>query len=71
MHVQHRWEFSGLPGDISEIPPLYILNSNPWALNQVRGQYLVGSLSGADASKKVTEAPTKVGYSGMATREIV
>jgi len=31
----------------------------------------VGSLSGADASKKVTEAFTKVGYPGMATREIV
>ena len=31
----------------------------------------MGSLSGADASKKVTEAFTKVGYSGMATRKIV
>ena len=37
----------------------------------VRGQYLVGSLSGADASQKVTEAFTKVGYPGMETREIV
>jgi hypothetical protein len=46
MHVQYRWEPSGN----SEIPPLYIFNSNPLALNQVGGQYLVGSLSGADAS---------------------
>ena len=36
-----------------------------------RGQCLVGSLSGADASQKVTEAFTKVGYPGMETREIV
>ena len=36
-----------------------------------RGQCLVGSLSGADASQKVTEAFTKVGYLGMETREIV
>jgi len=35
------------------------------------GQCLVGSLSGADASQKVTEAFTKVGYPGMETREIV
>jgi len=35
------------------------------------GQCLVGSLSGADASQKVTEAFTKVGYLGMETREIV
>ena len=34
-------------------------------------QYLAGSLSGADASQKVTEAFTKVGYPGMETREIV
>ena len=36
-----------------------------------RGQCLVGSLSGADASQKVTEAFTKVSYPGMETREIV
>ena len=36
-----------------------------------RGQCLVGSLSGADASQRVTEAFTKVGYPGMETREIV
>ena len=35
------------------------------------GQFLVGSLSGADASQNVTEAFTKVGYPGMETREIV
>ena len=35
------------------------------------GQCLVGSLSGADASQRVTEAFTKVGYPGMETREIV
>ena len=35
------------------------------------GQCLVGSLSGADASQKVTEAFTKVGYLGMETRERV
>ena len=67
MHVQNRWE----PQGNSEIPPLYICNPNPQALNQVRGQYLVGSLSGADASQRVTEAFTKVGYPGMETREIV
>ena len=38
---------------------------------QDREQCLVGSLSGADASQKVTEAFTKVGYLGMETREIV
>ena len=37
----------------------------------VEGQCLVGSLSGADASQRVTEAFTKVGYPGMETREIV
>ena len=37
----------------------------------IGGQCLVGSLSGADASQKVTEAFTKVGYPGMETREIV
>ena len=54
--------------DNSEIPPLCVFNSNPppW-----REQCLVGSLSGADASQKVTEAFTKVGYLGMETREIV
>ncbi len=35
------------------------------------GQFLAGSLSGADASQNVTEAFTKVGYPGMETREIV
>ena len=35
------------------------------------GQCLVGSLSGADASQRVTEAFTKVSYPGMETREIV
>ena len=63
MHVQYRWEPSGA----SEIPPLPILISNLW----IEGQCLVGSLSGADASQKVTEAFTKVGYPGMETREIV
>ena len=63
MHVQNRWEPSGT----SEIPPLYILISNLF----LEGQCLVGSLSGADASQKVTEAFTKVGYPGMETREIV
>jgi hypothetical protein len=52
----------------SEIPPLYIFNSNPDPFGR---QCLVGSLSGADASQKVTEAFTKVGYLGMETREIV
>ena len=37
----------------------------------VGGQCLAGSLSGADASQKVTEAFTKVSYPGMETREIV
>ena len=37
----------------------------------MRGQYLVGSLTGAVASQKVTEAFTKVGYSGMEIRKIV
>ena len=55
----------------SEIPPLYICNSNLKTVKPVKGQYLVGSLSGADASQKVTEAFTKVGYPGMETREIV
>ena len=64
MHVQHRWEPSGT----SEIPPLYAFNSN---LEIFEGQCLAGSLSGADASQKVTEAFTKVGYPGMETREIV
>jgi hypothetical protein len=63
MHVQNRWEPSGT----SEIPPLYIFISNL----SLEGQCLVGSLSGADASQKVTEAFTKVGYPGMETREIV
>ena len=40
-------------------------------LTAYAGQCLVGSLSGADASQKVTEAFTKVGYPGMETREIV
>jgi len=31
----------------------------------------MGSLSGADASQRVTEAFTKVGYPGMEIREIV
>ena len=66
--------------DISEILPLCTFNSNPdpsWDTNNYscsmrdRGQYLAGSLSGADASKKVTEAFTKVGYPGMEIREIV
>ena len=56
---------------VSEIPPLYICNPNLLSLNQDKGQYLVGSLSGADASQNVTEAFTKVGYPGMETREIV
>ena len=38
--------------------------------SRFEGQCLVGSLSGADASQKVTEAFTKVGYPGMETREI-
>ncbi len=40
-------------------------------MNLAKGQCLVGSLSGADASQKVTEAFTKVGYPGMEIREIV
>ena len=55
----------------SEIPPLAIFNSNPDPFHQGGRQCLVGSLSGADASQKVTEAFTKVGYPGMETREIV
>jgi hypothetical protein len=39
--------------------------------SRFEGQCLAGSLSGADASQKVTEAFTKVGYPGMETREIV
>ena len=40
-------------------------------MNLAKGQCLAGSLSGADASQKVTEAFTKVSYPGMETREIV
>ena len=57
--------------DASEIPPLCAFKSNPSPVNPGWEQYLVGSLSGADASQRVTEAFTKVGYPGMEIREIV
>ena len=53
----------------SEIPPSYYFSSN-YRFAPKR-QCLVGSLSGADASQKVTEAFTKVGYPGMEIQEIV
>gem|GEM_PF-215368 len=52
MLVQHRWERRLYRRD-SEIPPLYVFNPHPPTKGR---QYLVGSLSGADASQKVTEA---------------
>ena len=36
-----------------EIPPLNVFNSNPVPLNQGRKQYLVGSLTGAVALRKL------------------
>ena len=69
MHVQNRWESRAIGTTVRYHPCIFLiltLDRYP-----VRGQYLVGSLSGADASQKVTEAFTKVGYPGMETREIV
>ena len=41
-------------GVVLEIPPLVVFGSN---LSKTEGQCLVGSLTGAVASEKVTEAP--------------
>ena len=67
--LSNRWEFRAIGTTMRDHPCLFLiltLDRYP-----ARGQYLAGSLSGADASQKVTEAFTKVGYPGMETREIV
>ena len=51
-NVENRWEPQGSSG----IPPFAHWNSNP-SRYPVRGQCQVGSLTGAVASQKVTEAP--------------
>ena len=55
------FRIGGSPKGASEIPPLSIFKPNLVPLIRCERQYLVGSLTGAVASQKVTEAFTKVG----------